>query len=450
MVLPVWKSNRLSRLALVVALLTFALQGSALGSAPDKRPNVVLILADDLGYGDIGSYGARFIRTPNIDRLAREGTRLTRFFAGANVCSPSRASLMTGRYAVRSGFAKSVLFPFSDYGLDASEHTLAEVMSDAGYATWMVGKWHLGHVDEAWPTRHGFAYFFGLPFSNDMPGVALYRNGEMVESPLDQSAVHAKLIDEAVNLIRNRGEQPFFLYLATVAPHIPLVPGEEYRNRSRAGRYGDVVEQLDEGIGRILYVLEEQGIDENTLVIFTSDNGRAFEGSAGGLRGMKANTWEGAYAVPFIARWPRQLAAGGESGGIAMNIDLLPTIAGIADATLPEDVVLDGRDIFPLLEGSDDSPHEVLYFFDKDKIAAVRSQRWRYVVSTYYSEYQVDHLSEQFHYPLLFDMAAHGQELFNVAPNYPDAEQQMLQYLQRGQAVLEGLPQKETPWPASE
>jgi uncharacterized sulfatase len=283
-----------------------------------------------------------------------------------------------------------------------------------------------------------------------MPGAALYRNDEMIESPLDQSAVHERLIEEAVSLIKNRSEQPFFLYVATVAPHIPLIPGEKFKDRSEAGRYGDVVEQLDDGIGRILRVLEEQGIDENTLVIFTSDNGRAFEGSAGGLRGMKANTWEGAYAVPFLARWPRRLGAGLESGGIAMNIDLLPTLAGIAGAKLPEGIALDGRDIVSLLEGGDKSPHEVLYFFNKDKIAAVRSQRWRYVVSTYYSEYEVDHFSEQFHYPLLFDIATHGQELYNIAPNHPDAEQQMLRYLQRGQAEFEGLPQKETPWPAPE
>jgi uncharacterized sulfatase len=375
---------------------------------------------------------------------------LAHFYSSANVCTPSRAGLLTGRYPVRSGLAKTVLFPFSDYGIGANEILLPEVLHEAGYATWMVGKWHLGHVPEAWPTRHGFDVFYGLPFSNDMPGVALYRGEDRVEFPLDQAALHDKLVDEAVRLIESASEQPFFLYLAPVAPHIPLYPGPQFHGRSNAGSYGDVVEELDFGVGRVLDALRGRNLEHNTLVVFTSDNGRAFEGSSGGLRGMKANTWEGAYAVPFLARWPASIEKGSRSTGIAMNIDLLPTLVHIAGAALPPSLQLDGRDISALLHGADKSPHEALYFFDADRIAAVRTQRWRYVVSTYYSKYEVDHLAAHFNYPLLFDFEAHGGELYNLAPSFPDVEKVMHGYLDQGRAALEGLPQNETPFPDAE
>jgi uncharacterized sulfatase len=312
----------------------------------------------------------------------------------------------------------------------------------------MVGKWHLGHVPEAWPTRHGFDYFLGVPFSNDMPGVALYRGEEKIQSPVDQVALHGRFADEAVRLIESADDKPFFLYFAPVAPHEPIVPGPMFAGRSTAGHYGDVVEELDAGVGRIMEVLRRRGLARNTLVIFTSDNGRAFEGSAGNARGGKASTWEGGYAVPFVARWPAGIPAGARSNGISMNIDLLPTLANLAGAKLPADRPIDGLDIMGLLRGRPDSPHDALYFFEQDRIAAVRNQRWRYVVSTFYSKYLVD--QEAMKYPLLFDIERHGSELYNMAPNEPRVEAQMKSLLQRGRGQLEGLPQRETPFPETD
>lgn len=431
----------------VLLLCTMAHAVATAAAAPTRapRPNVVLVLADDLGYGDVGAFGSRFIRTPNIDRIAREGVRLTQFFSSANVCSPSRAGLLTGRYPVRTGLALDVLYPFSTYGIDSSEVLLPELLRAAGYRTWMVGKWHLGHVPDAWPTRHGFDYFLGVPYSNDMPGVALYRGEEKIQDPLDQAAVHGRFANEAVRLIEAAGNQPFFLYLAPVAPHRPVVPGPAFAGHSPAGHYGDVVEELDAGIGSILDALRRRGLERNTLVIVTSDNGHSFEGSGGSARGDKASTWEGGYAVPFVARWPQGIPAGRRSDGIAMNIDLLPTIARLAGAAVPADHPIDGLDILELLRGSPKSPHEALYFFEQDRIAAVRTQRWRYVVQTFYSKYLVEH--ERMHYPLLFDIGRHGSEIYNMAPNEPGVETQMRDLLQRGRAQLEGLPQRQTPWP---
>lgn len=433
-----------------VTLITLTALIASLGPADAvspaaPRPNIVLVLADDLGYGDIGANGSRFIQTPNIDRMAREGVRLTSFFSSANVCSPSRAGLLTGRYPVRTGLARNVLYPFSTYGIDASEVTLPELLRSAGYDTWMVGKWHLGHVPEAWPTRHGFDHFFGLQYSNDMPGVALYRDEEKIEDPLDQAAVHGRFADEAVRLIGTAGDRPFFLYFAPVAPHYPVVPGPRFAGRSPAGRYGDVVEELDDAVGRILAALRHLNRDRNTLVIITSDNGRAFEGSSGSARGGKASTWEGGYAVPLVARWPAGIPVGARSDGIAMNIDLLPTLARLAGTTPPTDRPIDGKDIIGLLRGGGASPHDVLYFFEQDKIAAVRTQRWRYVVSTFYSRYLVD--QEQINYPLLFDIERQGSELYNMAANEPQVEARMKALLADGRARLEGLPQRESPLP---
>ena len=407
----------------------------------NKRPNIVLVLADDLGYGDVGANGARFIRTPAIDSLAQQGVRFTQFFASANVCTPSRAGLLTGRYPVRSRLAGDVIFPEAEYGLAEKEVTLAEVLGKAGYDTWIVGKWHLGHTPSAWPTRHGFDYFFGIQYSNDMKGVALFRNEERIEDPLDQAAVHGRLAEEAARLVESSGDRPFFLYFPTVAPHYPNVPGEGQRQLSDAGPYGDVVEEMDAGIGKVLDAIEKAGKTRETLVIFTSDNGRTWDGSAGAARGGKAGTWEGGYLVPLVARWPGVIPPGVTTAGLSMNIDLMPTLAALAGAGMPAEPEMDGRDVSGLLLGSGASPHEALYFFTGDRIAAVRTHRWRYVVRSFIQVWEIDHLDPGYRHPLLYDIETHGSELFNMAKREPEALKRMQSLLEAGRKDLEGIPQ---------
>ncbi|MDE0454862.1 MAG: sulfatase-like hydrolase/transferase [Gammaproteobacteria bacterium] len=431
-------------LAVLVLWLGAAQGNTAAASDPPKSPNIVLLLADDLGYGDVGAYGARFVRTPAIDSLAQQGVRFTQFFASANVCTPSRAGLLTGRYPVRSRLAGDVIFPEAEYGLGEGEVTLAEILKAAGYDTWIVGKWHLGHTPSAWPTRHGFDYFFGIQYSNDMEGVALFRNQEKIEDPLRQSTIHARLANEAARLIASSGDRPFFLYLPTVAPHYPNVPGKAFRKRSAAGPYGDVVEEMDAGIAKVLEAIEDSGKTRETLVIFTSDNGRAWDGSGGAARGGKAGTWEGGYLVPLVVRWPGVIPPGVTTSGLSMNIDLMPTLAAVAGAGVPADLQMDGRDVSALLLGAAVSPHEALYFFTGDRIAAVRTQRWRYLVRTFMQVWEIDHLDPGYRHPLLYDIETHGSELFNMADSEPEVLKRMQSLLDAGRKELEGIPQHQS------
>ena len=346
-------------------------------------PNIVVILADDLGYGDIGSYGAKRIRTPNIDRLATAGLRFTQGYASANVCSPSRAGLMTGRYAIRSGLAFKVVDAESTHGLPESEETLGELVKRQGYRTLYVGKWHLGNFPEHLPLKHGFDGFFGAPASNDMPNFALYDGEDVVEQPVDQSTLTRRYTDRAVRFIAENSDAPFMLFLAHTFPHIPLHASREFRGKSAAGLYGDTVEELDWSTGQLLAALEEHGISENTLVIFTSDNGPFFEGGTGGLRGGKGTSWDGGYRVPLIASWPRVIAPGRVTGAMAMNIDVLPTLADILGLE-PAAAMLDGRSLMPVFRGAGESAHDFLYYFNNERVVGVRSQGWKYVTHAYY------------------------------------------------------------------
>lgn len=396
----------------------FGLVGSsatAQGSA-GRPPNIVVIMADDLGWGDVGVNGADLIDTPNINRLAEQGIRLTSFYAGSNVCTPSRAALLTGRYPIRSGM-QHVIFPASDDGLPPEEITIAEMLKDSGYTTGMVGKWHLGHRDEFWPTAQGFDEFFGVPYSNDMQPFDLYRHKTIVQSPAEQRELTDRYSDAAVDFITRHRDTPFFLYYAETFPHLPLHVPKDAEGESQAGLYGDVVEHLDEGVGRILAALDAAGVADNTLVVITSDNGPWFEGDTGEHRGRKGSSFEGGFRVPFIARFPGMIPAGSASDAMAMNIDLLPTIAGLTGATVPQDRVIDGRDISPLLEGGDTSPHDVLFFFDGNDIAAARDKRFRLVLSTFYRSYPVPF--EKFGSVLLFDLQLDPEERFSYLRDRP-------------------------------
>lgn len=438
--------NNLSILFILLIVIVLYGQVKAQSNTPADKPNFIVIFTDDLGYGDVGSSGSELIQTPHIDQMEKEGVKLTNHFASANVCTPSRAGLLTGRYAIRSGLADHVLFPYSEHGLPHDEITIASALKDAGYRTGMYGKWHLGTIDVSWPTEHGFDEFYGIAYSNDMVPLPLYRNREILEEPLEQTTLTKRLTYEAINFIRENPDDPFFVYLPHPMPHVPLYASEEFEGRSKAGLYGDVIEEIDWSVGEILKTLDELDIDDHTMVIFTSDNGPWFEGSAGELRERKGGaSWEGGYRVPFVVRWPDVIPPGISSDAISMNFDVFPTLLKLAGVAVPDDRIIDGKNIMPLLKGSNTSPHDYLYFFDNEEITAVRSQRWKFLVRTYYrgglSNFQGTHAGEQhYYYPgLLFDLDLNPEEHFSYTRNYPGIVEKMIERLEKGRAELEVL-----------
>jgi uncharacterized sulfatase len=432
--LPVW----------LALLVLFSVPPVHAASEAAHRPNIVLVLADDLGYGDVGINGATAIRTPNLDRLAREGVRLTQFHASANVCTPSRAGLMTGRYAARAGLSVGVLFPHSEYGLPASDLTLPEALAAAGYRTSMVGKWHLGTVPGSTPMDAGFQHYFGVPYSANMHPLPLIRDREVVEANTDPALLTQKFTEDGVRYIAASDATPFFLYFALTAPHVPVRPGPAYLGRSKAGRYGDVVEEIDSAVGALRAALEKAGKARDTLVIFTSDNGPWWQGSAGAHRGRKGGTFEGGYAVPFIGWQPGHIPPGTRSDAIAMNIDLFPTLLARAGVPLPQEVTLDGRDISALLRGAKTSPHERLVFFANDKVAAVREQQWRYVVQGFYQVYDLPLAIPDLGGELLFDLRTDPQEHYDVSDRYPETAARLQAAIEHAKAEFSAIEQRRT------
>lgn len=393
---------RLLRSSMTIAFLTvFA---TALANA---NPNIVIIFCDDLGYGDLGCYGSPTIRTPHLDQMADEGLRFTDFYAGASVCTPSRAALLTGRYPIRNGMCSNgrrVLFPESKGGLPDAEITIAEGLRDVGYATMHVGKWHLGIHEGSRPTDQGFDHSFGIPYSNDMdpregikhrehagsqapPGdgwnIPLIRDNRIVERPADQATLTKRYTEESVKFIRSqaKAENPFFLYLAHTMPHVPLFASPEFHGKSRAGRYGDTVEEIDWSTGQILNTLSELGIAEKTLVFFTSDNGPWLVmndegGSAGPLREGKATTWEGGMRVPAIAWWPGTIQPA-RTPIVANAMDLFTTSLKLGGAEPPSDRVIDGRDLTGLLEGESLPPRTPFFYYHGRELFACRLGPWK-------------------------------------------------------------------------
>ena len=414
---------------------------AGLGATPARRrPNVVVILADDLGYGDLGVQGSRLIKTPNLDRLAHEGVRMTDFYASANICTPSRAGLQTGRYPIRTGLAWEVIQATDTRGLPLSEVTIAEALKP-DYATALIGKWHLGHVEPYWPpTRHGYDLFFGLPYSHDMKPLNLYTSGpgvEFTKEDVDFSRLTERFFDRGLKFIEDhRTGQPFLLMLTLTAPHLPLVPNAAHAGHSAAAAYGDVVEEIDSQTGRLMARLKALGLDRDTVVIVTSDNGPWFEGSTGGLRDRKGGAgWDGGYRVPFIAWGPGRIPAGKVSGEIAMNIDLLPTILALTGKALPK-TEIDGRDLTGVLTAGAKSPHDELILFNNEKVAAIRTDRWKYVARSYYrgGEYPLGSRTD-----LLFDVRADPSESYNLTALHPGVLTDMKARLARAQANFEPL-----------
>jgi arylsulfatase A len=427
------------RLVLLAALLATA-AAEARAQDPATSPNLVVVFVDDLGYGDLGSYGHPTIRTPHLDRLAAEGMRFTQFYVAASVCTPSRAALLTGRYPVRRGmvqglrFPGRVLFPGDESGLPSEEVTIAELLRDRGYATAAVGKWHLGHLPRFLPTAHGFDRFFGLPYSNDMDWVSatekregfwnvpLLRDTTVVERPVDQSTITRRYTEEAVRFIRERSDGPFFLYLAHTMPHIPLFTSQEFVGVSSRGLYGDVVEELDWSMGRIREALEDEGIERNTLVLFISDNGpwlvqETAGGSSGLLRDGKGTTWEGGMRVPMIAWWPGTVPAGRSSRVVATTMDLLPTAAALAGSPLPDRVV-DGRDLGPVLRGEAESHLDFFVYYRGAALYAARLGPWKahFITQGAYPDPE----PERHDPPLLYHLEHDPGERYDVADENPD------------------------------
>lgn len=375
--------------AAVVSAATFPVAAAEEG----RPPNIILIMADDLGYGDLGCFGAKKHRTPHLDRLAREGTRFTSFYVTSGVCTPSRASLMTGCYPKRvnlheNGKGNWVLFPGNARGLHSDEVTIAEILKKQGYKTAIIGKWHLGDQLAFFPTRQGFDSYFGIPFSNDMgkwkpmrgyPPLPLVRNETVIAIEPKQEELTKRYTEEAIKFIEKNKESPFFLYLPHTFPHVPLYASEEFRGKSANGIYGDAVEELDWSTGQIMEALKKQEIDRETLVIFLSDNGAAR--SAGGsnqpLRGWKGSPWEGGMRVPCIMRWPGKVPAGRVSSDLASSLDLLPTLAKLAGVAAPTDRIIDGKNLGRLIAGEGASPRETFFYYFMGHLQAVRAGKWK-------------------------------------------------------------------------
>jgi arylsulfatase A len=452
---------------LILLLASLAALAETHHAAAQEKPNIIFIFADDLGYADVGCYGAKGFATPNLDRMAREGLRFTSFYTGCSVCTGSRAALLTGRHYKRVG-VPGVLFPGNKNGLNPSEITIARLLKKLGYRTFIIGKWHLGHLARHLPTRHGFDSFYGIPYSNDMgidPTSArfakdavlregktealvrtekpiggkapLMRNEEVVEYPVDQTTLTERYTAEAVRVIRQNKDRPFFLYLAHAMPHVPLHVSPGFKGRTKT-LFGDVMEELDSSVGTVLQTVKECGLDDKTLVIFTSDNG-AHQGSAGPLRGKKATMYEGGFRVPWIARWPGKVPAGAATDEIAATVDMLPTLVRLAGGAPPDDRPIDGKDIRPLLfgEAGARTPHEH-YLFPHDR-GALRSGNWKF----YPWPEGADAKKKDAKPPpadapkaQLYDLAQDLAEKHNVATQHPEVVERLTAAYQRMTADL--------------
>lgn len=449
-------------------VLLFLMLGNG-GAEPPSRPNVVIIFADDLGYGDLGCYGHPSIRTPHLDRMAQEGLRFTDFYSAAEVCTPSRAALLTGRYPIRSGMcatpgAQRVLFPHSPGGLPPDEVTLAEFLRTHGYATAHVGKWHLGIHEGSRPQDQGFEVSWGLPYSNDMDArpdlpkgsvastnppadgwnVPILRNGEVVERPAVQSTLTRRYTQEATAFIREHAARPFFIYLAHTMPHVPLFASPEFQNKSRRGLYGDTVEEIDASVGDILNTLRSTGLAEKTLVLFTSDNGPWLTqggqgGSAGLLRDGKGSTWEGGMRVPGIAWMPGRIAPG-VSSELASTLDIFPTVAGLIREPTPAGVAMDGIDLGPHLFASRPLPRRAFFYYRGDQVFACRLGEWKahFRTQTGYGQPK----PEEHNPPLLFRLSHDPSEKINRAADHPEIGDEIRAAVQaHSAAIAPGKPQ---------
>jgi arylsulfatase A len=428
--------------------------------------NIVIIYADDLGYGDLGCYGSPTIRTPNIDKMASEGLRFTDFYSAAEVCTPSRAALLTGRYPIRNGMCggRRVLFPNSEGGLPASEVTIAEALNTKGYATSHIGKWHLGIHEGSRPLDQGFDQSFGLPYSNDMDGrpglpkgasglsdppldgwnVPLLRNGKVVEQPAVQTSLTKSYTEEASRFIRENKKSPFFIYMAHTFPHVPMFASDAFKGKSRAGIYGDAVEELDWSVGEVLKTLRNEGVAEKTFVFFSSDNGPWLimgdqGGSAGLLRDGKGSTWEGGMRVAGIAWMPTRIQPG-VTNELACTMDLLPTAISLSGASMFSDVIVDGQDLSPLLMQRSSLAERPFFYYRGDQLFACRIGEWKAHFQTQSGYGQPK--SEVHNPPLLFHLGTDPSEKRDVSAEHPEIIVRINEFVQSHRAnLVAGTPQ---------
>ncbi len=453
------KSSKILSSLLGLLVLATAL---ALQAADRKSPNIVIIFTDDQGYQDVGVFGAKGFETPNLDRMAKEGVRFTHWYAAQPVCSASRTALLTGCYPNRIGI-HGALGPQNTHGINSAEITLAEICKQKGYATAIFGKWHLGHHPEFLPTRHGFDEYFGIPYSNDMwpnhptagdrfPPLPLIEGEKTIHHLKEQSNLTTMLTDRAVHFINNNKDNPFFLYVPHPQPHVPLFVSDKFRGKSKLGLYGDVIMELDWSVGEILKAVKSNGLDDNTLVIFTSDNGPwlsygTHSGHCEPLREGKGTVWEGGVREPTIMRWPGTLPAGKIQDTPGMNIDLLPTIAKLIGAELPKHRI-DGKDIWPLLtcQPGAQNPHEAYYFYYKqNELQAVMAGKWKLILPHRYRTLAGKEGGTG-GIPVPYSNVNSGMELYNLADdigeqndlasNYPEVVKRLQNYAAKARKDL--------------
>ena len=440
-------------------ILLFATAFSCASPSQEKgaqKPNIVLIFADDMGYGDVGVFGHPTIKTPNLDRLAYEGQKWTNFYVTAPVCTPSRAGLMTGRLPIRSGMCsdkRGVLFPDSKGGLPESEITIASALKQADYSTAIIGKWHLGHLEPFDPNSHGFDYYFGIPYSNDMDhnfpdsvnyfeacafpedgyfNVPLKRNRETIEQPANQNTITKRYTEEAVKYIEEHKDGPFFLYMAHSMPHVPLFASAEFKGKSLRGIYGDVIEEIDWSVGKIIDALKANGLDENTLVVFTSDNGpwlifNEKGGSAGLLRGGKGGTYEGGMREPTVF-WGPGMVDPGVITDLGTTMDLLPTFCKMAEVELPDDRIYDGYDISSVISEKSQSPRNEVIYYNGQQVYAVRKGDYKAHFKTRVP-YGMEAPKEDA-LPELYNLSVDPSEKYNIAEQHPDVIEELRELME--------------------
>lgn len=459
-----------------MASLFFSCKTMQSQSKNPTKPNVIIVFIDDEGYGDVGVYGATGFQTPHIDKMASEGMRFTNFYAAQPVCSASRAGIMTGCYPNRVGI-NGALFPFHNTGLNSDEYTIAEMFKDQGYATACIGKWHLGWQKEFLPLQHGFDEFIGLPYSNDIwpyssqTGERLPKDkgrGKLPDLPLiegnktisyitsfeDQDNLTTMYTEKSVEFINKNADKPFFLYLPHSMGHIPLGVSDKFKGKSEQGMYGDVMMEIDWSVGEITKALKKNNIEDNTIVIFTSDNGPWLSfgnhaGSSGGLKEGKLSSWEGGQRVPFIIRYPNKIPAGTVCNKLGCAIDLLPTLAAMSKGKLSENKI-DGVDISSLFKGDFSSePREtILYYYGKNNLNGVRKGNWKLILPHTYKSYQNDIGNDRKNgkrknvvitEPQLFDMTRDPGEQYNVIATYPEKEKELMKVVEYARRELGDL-----------